>query len=143
MAANQTTTPEIPTPKKITDPTVPPETIITRIGHPKWWKDEGVAKISMTSPGSQMVISARGDYSLYIATIVLTVSGECNITFTFGQSGKTGPMDLGGDQEPRGIVIAMGNSPTPCGSGTFMITATSEETVNIGGYVSYYLWKKE
>ena len=123
-------------------PTEKPDLLIHRTPYPKWWNDEGIAKISLTSPGSQMVITARGDYSLYIATIVLTVSGECDISFTFGSAGASGSMDLGGTDEPRGMVIAMGNSPTPCGSGSFMITATSTDPVSIGGYVSYYLWKK-
>jgi len=80
---------------------------------------------------------------LYISTIVLTVSGECDITFSFGIAGSSGPMNFGGDDEPRGMVIAMGNSPAPCGGGSFMITASSTEAVSIGGFVSYYLWKKE
>ena len=119
------------------------ELIITRTKYPKWWNDEGIAKIALTSPGSQFVITAKGDYTLYIATIVLTVDGECDITFTFGSAGTTGAMHFGGDAEPKGIVIATGNSPTPCGTGTFMITADSEDPVNIGGFISYYLWKKE
>jgi hypothetical protein len=123
-------------------PTVKPELVITRTKYPKWWNDEGIAKISLTSSGSQLVVHARADYSLYIATIVLTVTGECDITFTFGEAGASGPMHFGGENEPRGIVIAAGNSPTPCGSGTFMVTATSSEAVSIGGFVSYYLWKK-
>lgn len=124
-------------------PTVKPELIIKRTQYPKWWNDEGIAKISLTSSGSQLVVHARADYSLYIATIVLTVTGECDITFTFGEAGASGPMHFGGENEPRGIVIAAGNSPTPCGSGTFMVTATSSEAVSIGGFVSYYLWKKD
>lgn len=124
-------------------PTVKPELIIKRTPYPKWWNDEGIAKIDLTSPGSQFVVTARADYSLYIATIVLTVSGECDIIFAFGQAGSSGTMHFGGENEPRGIVIAAGNSPTPCGSGSFMVTATSSEAVSIGGFVSYYLWKKE
>ena len=124
-------------------PTEKPDLLIHRTPYPKWWNDEGVAKISLTSSGSQMVITARGDYSLYIAAIVLTVSGECNISFTFGSAGASGSMDLGGADEPRGMVIAMGNSPAPCGSGSFMITSTSDDPVSIGGFVSYYMWKKE
>lgn len=131
-----------PVPPQV-QPAVKPNLIIKRTPYPKWWNDEGIAKISFSSPGSQFIVTARGDYSLYIATIVLTVSGECDITFSFGTAGSSGSMDFGGSDEPRGIVIAMGNSPTPCGSGSFMITATSDESVLIGGYVSYYLWKKE
>lgn len=137
--------PEVITPivPPVPPPYTPPaEVIISRIEYPKWWNDEGVAKISLTSPGSQFVITARADYSLYIATIVFTVSGDCDIVLSFGQSGSSGSMNFGGEDEPRGIVIATGNSPTPCGSGSFMITSSSDETVTIGGFVSYYLWKK-
>ena len=124
-------------------PTVKPELIIKRTHYPKWWNDEGVAAISLTSPGSQFVISARGDYSLFIGAIVLTVSGECQLTFSFGTFGAMGKIRLGGADEPRGIVIAMGNSPAPCGTASFMITAESSEAVNVGGFTSYFLWKKE
>lgn len=133
-----------PSPIPVPQPTpvVPESVVLTITGYPKWWNEEGMAKISLTSPGSQFVISARADYQLYIATIVLTVSGECNITLSFGAAGSSGPMDFGGTDEPRAIVIAMGNSPAPCGTGSFMVTAESEDPVSIGGFISYYLWKK-
>jgi hypothetical protein len=137
---------EAPTPPEETPPKQPtekPELIITRTKYPKWWNDEGIAKISLTSPGSQFIITARSDYMLYVATIVLTVDGECTITFAFGSAGSSGPMNFGGEGQPKGIVIAMGNSPAPCGYGSFMVTASSEEAVSVGGFVSYYLWKKE
>ena len=136
--------PRPPAPEKPPiQPTIKPDLIIKRTHFPKWWNDEGVAAIALTSPGSQFVITARGDYQLFIGAIVLTVSGECNITFFFGSAGQSGPMDLGGADEPRGMVIAMGNAPAPCGTGSFMVTATSDEAVNIGGFVSYFLWKKD
>jgi len=124
-------------------PTVKPELVIKRTAYPKWWNDEGIAKISLTSPGSQFVITAKSDFMLYIATIVLTVTGECTITFAFGSAGSGGAMNFGGEGQPMGIVIAMGNSPAPCGYGSFMVTATSNDPVSIGGFVSYFLWKKE
>jgi hypothetical protein len=124
-------------------PTVKPELVITRTKYPKWWNDEGIAKISLTSPGSQFVITAKSDFQLYIATIVLTVTGECTITFAFGSAGSGGAMNFGGEGQPMGIVIAMGNSPAPCGYGSFMVTATSDEAVSIGGFVSYFMWRKE
>ena len=135
--------PEPKPPAPPAQPKVKPELVITRTKYPKWWNDEGVAAISLSSPGSQLVISARGDYTLYVATIVLTVDAECDITFTFGSAGHSGAMHFGGDAEPKGIVIAGGNSPTPCGSGSFMVTGSSDDPANIGGFVSYYLWKKE
>jgi len=140
-APKEAPAPKVAAPPK--QPTVKPELIIKRTAYPKWWNDEGIAKISLTSPGSQFVITAKGDYSLYIATIVLTVSGECAITFAFGSSGSGGAMNFGGEGQPMGIVIAMGNSPAPCGYGSFMVTATSDDAVTIGGFVSYFLWKKE
>ena len=117
--------------------------LIARTKFPKWWNDEGVAQISLSSPGSQLVITASANYSLYIATIVLTVDAECDISFTFGNAGHSGSMHFGGEAEPKGIVIAGGNSPTPCGSGSFMISASSADPATIGGYAVYYLWKKE
>ena len=136
-----TPTPKIPVPPPPTKPTVKPELIIERTPYPKWWKDEGVAPINLQSPGSQMVISARSDYSLYIGAIVLTVTGETDIAFTFGQFGASGAISLGGSDEPRGIVIAMGNSPAPCGSGSFVVTSNGEDAY-VGGFVTYFLWKK-
>lgn len=52
-------------------------------------------------------------------------------------------MNFGGDNQPGGIVIATGNSPTPCGSGTLLIDAISTNPVHVGGFISYYLWKKD
>ena len=122
-------------------PVVKPELIIERTAYPKWWKDEGVAAINLAGAGSQFVVSARSDYTLYIGAIVLTVSGETNITFGFGVHGSSGSMDLGGSDEPRGIVIAMGNSPAPCGSGSFTVTSDGADAA-VGGFVTYFLWKK-
>lgn len=139
IAPAQLTQPQ-PSPKQ---PTVKPELIIKRTHYPKWWNDEGIEKIALTSPGSQFVITAKSDFMLYIATIVLTVTGECVITFAFGSAGSGGAMNFGGEGQPMGIVIAMGNSPAPCGYGSFMVTATSDDAVTIGGFVSYFLWKRE
>ena len=133
--------PRPPAPAPPTKPTVKPELIIERTAYPKWWKDEGTAPIQLAGPGSQFVITARGDYSLYIGAIVLTVSGETNITLGFGVFGPSGPMDLGGADEPRGLVIAMGNSPAPCGSGSFSVTSDGAG-VSVNGFVTYFLWKK-
>ncbi len=137
------TKPKEPTTQGIPDqPTVKPDLVIKRTHYPKWWNDEGVAKISLSSPGSQFVISARGDYSLFIGAIVISCNGECDITFTFGEAGSSGAMHFGGSDEPRGMVIAMGNSPAPCGSGSFTVTASGSAPADVGGFVSFYLWKK-
>ena len=126
-------------------PPKPPEKelILKPTLFPKWWRDESIAKIHFTSPGSLQVVGATQDFLLFISTIALTVSGEADVVFTFGSAGASGPMDFGGDGEPKGIVIAMGNSPANCGSGFFMISASSDELVNIAGWCSYYLWNKQ
>jgi hypothetical protein len=83
-------------------------------------------------------VPTPGKFILFIATIVLTVSDETNISFTFGVFGSSGSLDLGGTDEPRGIVIAMGDSPAPCGKGGFTVTSDGAG-VAVGGFVTYYL----
>jgi len=117
-------------------PEVKPTLIIARTPYPKWWKDLQTAPIDMDTTGTEIIILPNPNFYLYIATIVLTVSGETNITLAFGAFGNSGAMDFGGDGEPRGIVIAMGNSPTSCGTGSFQIT--SSEAVHVGGFISYF-----
>jgi hypothetical protein len=118
-------------------PEVKPTLIIARTPYPKWWKDLQTAAIDIDLAGTEIIILPNPNFYLYIATIVLTVSGETNITLHFGVFGESGAMDFGGEGEPRGIVIAMGNSPTSCGTGSFQITAGPDD-VHVGGFVSYY-----
>lgn len=128
---------KVPTPKK---PTVKPELIITRTPYPKWWKDSLNAKIELTAPGSATLATVSGNLRLFVATIVITVTGETVITITFGTAGSSGPIYLGGTDQPMGIVIAMGNSPAPCGSGPLTITATDPGGVepSIGGFATCF-----
>jgi hypothetical protein len=114
-----------------------PTLIIARTPYPKWWKDLQTAEISLDDAATEIIILPNPNFYLYIATIVLTVDSETDITFSFGVFGNSGAMDFGGDGEPRGIVIAMGNSPTSCGTGSFQITSNGAG-VHVGGFVSYY-----
>jgi len=122
-------------------PAVPPELIIARTPYPKWWKTLNTAKIELTDAGTQVIVPAPGLFTLFIATIVLTVSAETNISFTFGVFGSSGALDLGGTDEPRGIVVAMGDSPAACGKGAFSITSNGSGAA-VGGFVTYYLEKE-
>lgn len=121
-------------------PTVKPELLIARTPYPKWWKDSLNAKIDLTAPGSQILATVAGNLRLFVATIVLTVTGETQITFTFGNAGSSGPIYLGGEGQPMGIVIAMGSSPAPCGSGDLSISATDPGGVlpSIGGFATCF-----
>jgi len=126
---------------------VPPGLLVERIPYPRWWRDSLNAKIDLTAPGSKTLATVTGKLHLWVATIVLTVTGETVITITFGKAGSSGPIYLGGDQQPMGIVIAMGNSPAPCADGNLVISATDPTAVNpqIGGWATCFAeeYKKE
>jgi hypothetical protein len=126
-----------PTPPPPPTPPVKPTLIIARTPYPKWWKDLQTASINIADAATEIIILPNPNFYLYIATIVLTVSGETNLTFHFGVFGNSGPMDFGAEGEPRGIVIAMGNSPTSCGTGSFQITSNGA-AIQVSGFVSYY-----
>jgi hypothetical protein len=121
-------------------PTVKPELIISRTPYPKWWRDLKTAAISLSDAGTQTIVATPSRFVIYVATIVLTVSDETNISFGFGVFGSSGSLDLGGADEPRGIVIAMGDSPAPCGQSGLTITSDGAG-VAVGGFVTYYLEK--
>jgi len=138
-----TLTPAVPKkpgvpPQIITRPA--PDLLITRTPYPKWWKDSLNASISLTAPGSKVLAAVAGNLRLYVATIVLTVTGQTQITFSFGSAGSSGPISLGGTGQPMGMVIAMGNSPAPCGAGQFVIAATDPggTTPSIGGFATCF-----
>ncbi len=128
-------------PPKPTVPTVKPELIIARTPYPKWWKDSLNAKIDLTAPGSAILATVSGSLRLYVATIVLSVTGETQISISFGNAGSSGPLYLGGENQPMGMVIAMGNSPAPCGSGNLTISATdpNDEQPSIGGWATCFV----
>jgi len=129
-----------PTPPPPKEPVVPKELIITRTPYPKWWKDSLNATINFSAPGSATLATVAGKLRLHVATIVITVTGETVITITFGNAGSSGPIYLGGESQPMGIVIAMGNSPAPCGSGPLTISATDpgDGTPSIGGFATCF-----
>jgi hypothetical protein len=134
---NQGPTPTPPTTPPPTTPTVPPALIIERTPYPKWWKDSYAWPININEAGTWTIIPNTPGYNTYISTIVFTVSGETNIILTFGAFGPTGPMDFGGENEPRGIVMAMGNSPVPCGQTGFKITSDGPGVL-VSGFITYY-----
>lgn len=120
---------------------VEPKLIIARTPYPKWWKDSRAWNININEAGTWRIIPQTPGYRTYIATLVFTVSGETNIVLQFGIFPPTGPMDFGGDGEPRGIVIAMGDSPAPCGEGGFVISSDGAGIL-VSGFVVYYYEKE-
>jgi hypothetical protein len=126
-------------PQVITRPA--PDLLITRTPYPKWWRDSLNATISLTAPGSQVLATVTGNLRLYVATIVLTVTGQTQITINFGGAGSSGLISLGGTGQPMGMVIAMGNSPAPCAGGNLVITTTDPggTTPSIGGFATCFV----
>jgi hypothetical protein len=114
---------------------------ITRIPYPRWWADSLNAKIDITAPDTKTLATVSGKLKLYAATIVMTVTGETQVTINFGKAGSSGPLYLGGEGQPMGIVIAMGESPAPCGQGNLTITATDPQSINpkIGGFATCFV----
>ena len=118
-------------------PTVNPTLIIERTPYPKWWKDARAWGVDLTGPGTRVVIAPTPGYRTYISSIVLTVDGETNVTIGMGVFGVSGAMDFGGEGQPKGIVMAMGNSPLPCGEGGLTISSDGAG-VHLTGLVVYY-----
>ncbi len=132
--------PQKPPEKPPEQPKKKPELIIDRIPYPKWWRDSLNATISLTAPGSSILAKVSGKLRLFVSTIVLTVTGETVITIRFGEAGSSGPIYLGGTDQPMGMVVAMGNSPAPCGGGSLKISATDPggSTPTIGGWATCF-----
>lgn len=146
----QPPTPPKPPPKPTPPPTPPPkppaptpkppqkkEAIITRIPYPKWWREAKVWPLTINTAGWHVVIPNTPGYKTYISTIVFTVSGKTSVTFNIGNFGPSGTMKFGDEDEPRGMVIAMGNSPMPCGYQGFSIQ-TDGAGIELSGFIVYY-----
>ena len=116
---------------------IAPQLIIPRTPYPKWWKDAIAKPINMDDAGELVILAPTPGYLVYVCTIVLTVSGQTNITLNMGVHGQSGAMDFGVTNEPSGIVMAMGNSPMPCGGGGFKITSDGPG-IHVGGFITYY-----
>jgi len=133
--------PVSPAPAVPKQPTVKPDLIIERTPYPKWWKDARAWNIDIPDAGTHVIIRQTPGWRSYISTIVLTVDGETSITFGMGIFGSSGSMNFGGEGQPMGIVIAMGNSPMPLGGSGFTITSTGAG-VHVGGFISYFYEKE-
>ena len=113
-----------------------PQPIITPSDQPLWWQKERVAAISLGASGTQQIIPQRTGYTHFVTAIIISVTDETDIFFSFGSSGATGSLSLGGTDEPRAMVISMGDSPTPIGPGPLLITSSGTDA-SVGGWVVY------
>jgi hypothetical protein len=114
-----------------------PSKLPPRLKYPKWWKNLQPAGIGLSGPGSQKIVQGVSGFRSFITSIVFTVTGETTITLQFGSLGRSGPMNFGGENEPRGIALPMSDAPAPLGSGPFVLTSTGAG-VAVNGFVVYY-----
>jgi hypothetical protein len=131
-------TPAITKKKKERTPVTPiPKTRV----YPSDYKDFRPAGIRFTGPGSSNIIQPTPGYITNITMIVLFVDGETSITFKFGDLGGSGPIPVGGEGQPMGMVISHESSPARCGNGAFSIYS-SGDGVAVSGYALYYKEKE-
>jgi len=129
-------------PKTPPKPKVEPKLIITRTTYPRHWNDLLAKGFNIIGATTAPIISPSSGSKLFIASIVLTVTDETNINITFGIFGASGAMHFGADGGPKGIVMAFGDSPAPCGAGGLSISSDSA-TANVGGFITYYNLKEQ
>jgi len=129
-------------PKTPKTPKVEPKLIITRTTYPRHWDELLTKGFNIIGATTAPIISPSSGSKLFIGAIVLTVTDETNINITFGIFGASGAMHFGGDGGPKGIVMAFGDSPAPCGAGGLTISSDSI-TASVGGFVTYYNLKNQ
>lgn len=96
------------------------------------------AKIDFSGSGDNTIVSGQAGKQIKLASLVLTVGGETNLTLKSGATAITGPMDFGGTDEPRGIVDTHGYCALELAVGqNFVIN--SSVAVQVSGYVTGYI----
>lgn len=104
--------------------------------YPRWWKEVKRAGINFATIATHIVIPAEIGIRHFISLITFTVGGETNITLYDGDFPFSGPMDFGGTNEPRGIVISLADAPLMLGKdAAFRIASTG--AVQVSGFVTY------
>ena len=117
-------------------PRTKPTRLSKRATYPRWWKQIKAAGINFSTAGIHTIIPGEPGTRHFISLITFTVGGETNIVLYNGPFAFTGPMDFGGVDEPRGIVIPLGDSPIMLSpSSGFSIGSTL--AVQVSGFIAY------
>jgi len=96
------------------------------------------AKIDFNTAATHEIIAAVSGEVIKIKNIMITVDGDTNLTFKSATTAISGALDLGGTDEPRGMVHNLGDAPLAMTvSEAFQITS-SGAGVQVSGYVTYY-----
>ncbi|TKJ24798.1 MAG: hypothetical protein CEE41_05155 [Hadesarchaea archaeon B3_Hades] len=96
------------------------------------------AIIDFATSGDHTIVSGVAGQKIKITSLVFTVAGETNITLMDGAVAFTGPMDFGGENEPRGMVDTQGFLPYEL-SEEQPFVINSSAAVQISGYVTGYI----
>ena len=95
-------------------------------------------KIDFSSSGDHTIVPGQAGKKIKLTSMVFTVAGETNITIKAGSTAITGPMDFGGTDEPRGIVISHGYVPYEIATGSAFVI-NSSAAVQISGYLTGFI----
>lgn len=95
-------------------------------------------KIDIDDAENKEIVEAVAGFLICIATIMLTVDGDTNLTLNSNADAMSGAIDLGGTDEPRGFTHNMGNYPLKTAAGeAFKINSSA--AVQVSGFVTYFL----
>ena len=93
--------------------------------------------ITFATAATHEIIAAVAGKKIKIANLMLTVSGETNLTLKSNTTAISGPLDFGGTDEPRGMVQNFGNFPLETVAGE-AFNITSSGAVQLSGYATYF-----
>ena len=94
--------------------------------------------INFATAGDHELVAGQAGKKIKVTSLTFTVAGETNITMYGGATAITGPMDFGGTNEPRGIVIPHGYVPYEVATGQALIV-NSSAAVQVSGYVTGFI----
>ena len=97
----------------------------------------GTAPIDISSPGDNIIITGTAGTQIKVVFIMFTVAGEVNVKLMSGTTDRSGPMNFGGTDEPRGMVAPHGPGPFVCNTAEDFIINLSA-AVQVSGYCTYY-----
>ena len=95
------------------------------------------AVINFATAATHEIITAVTGKKIKIVNLMFTVAGETNITLKSDTTLKSGALDFGGTDEPRGMAQHFGDAPLETVSGE-AFKMTSSGAVQVSGYVTYF-----
>lgn len=96
------------------------------------------ATINFATAATHTIVSAQIGKQIKVASLVLTVAGETNLTLVSGTTDKSGPMDFGGTDQPFGMTVNHGSVPF-CTVAGELFAIKSSAAVQVSGYCTFYV----